>query len=196
MSALEEVRDLAEAVARRRSLRLWDVEMGGQPGRSIVRVFVDAEGGIDLDTVAEVSEEISRGLDLKDPIAGRYTLEVSSPGLERTLEVREHFGLSVGKKVTVKTREPVVGNSHRIDGVIESADDQVVHVDTGDAASGRPVRADQDGKDGFRMEVDDGRRRTQMKIPMDSLRELERERGIAFDTLVEAIEKALASRRT
>ena len=133
MTVLDEVRDLAESVARRRSLRLWDVEVTGQPGRSIVRVLVDAEGGIDLDTVAEVSEEISRGLDLKDPLAGRYTLEVSSPGLERTLRSAEHFRLSVGELVTLKTREPVVGNSHRVDGVIESADDQVVHVDTGDA---------------------------------------------------------------
>jgi ribosome maturation factor RimP len=132
MSALDEVRGLAESVARRRSLRLWDVEVTGQPGRSIVRVLVDAEGGIDLDTVAEVSEEISRGLDLKDPLAGRYTLEVSSPGLERTLKSAEHFRLSVGELVTLKTREPVVGNSHRVDGVIESADDQAVHVDTGD----------------------------------------------------------------
>ena len=132
MSALDEVKDLAESVARRRSLRLWDVEMVGQPGRAVVRVMVDAEGGIDLDTVAEVSEEISRGLDLKDPLSGRYTLEVSSPGLERTLRSAEHFRLSVGEKVTLKTREPVVGNSHRIDGVIEDADDEAVHVDTGD----------------------------------------------------------------
>ena len=131
MGALDEVRDLAESVARRRSLRLWDVEMAGQPGRAIVRVMVDAEGGIDLDTVAEVSEEISRGLDLKDPLSGRYTLEVSSPGLERTLKSPEHFRLSVGEKVTLKTREPLVGNGHRVDGVIESADDTVVHVDTG-----------------------------------------------------------------
>ena len=133
MSALDEVRGLAESVAQRRSLRLWDVEVTGQPGRSIVRVLVDAEGGIDLDTVAEVSEEISRGLDLKDPLAGRYTLEVSSPGLERTLKSAEHFRLSVGEKVTLKTLVPLVGNSHRVDGVIESADDEAVHVDTGEA---------------------------------------------------------------
>ena len=132
MGALDEVRDLAESVARRRSLRLWDVEMTGQPGRAIVRVLVDAEGGIDLDTVAEVSEEISRGLDLRDPLAGRYTLEVSSPGLERTLRSPEHFRLSVGEKVTLKTREPLVRKGHRLDGVIESVDDQAVHLDTGE----------------------------------------------------------------
>lgn len=121
MGALEEVRDLAEAVARRRSLRLWDVEMGGQPGRTTVRVFVDAEDGVDLDTVAEVSEEISRGLDLRDPIPGRYTLEVSSPGLERTLKEPEHWRASVGKKVVVKTKEKLAGDSHRLDATIDAA---------------------------------------------------------------------------
>jgi ribosome maturation factor RimP len=120
MGALEEVRDLAEAVTRRRSLRLWDVEMAGQPGRAIVRVYVEGEDGrVDLDTVADVSEEISRGLDLKDPIAGRYTLEVSSPGLERSLKEPEHWAASVGKKVIVKTKEKLVGDSHRLDATVD-----------------------------------------------------------------------------
>ena len=126
MGALEEVRDLAEAVARRRSLRLWDVEVGGSPGRMIVRVYVDADAGVDLETVAEVSEELSRGLDLKDPISGSYTLEVSSPGLERTLKSHEHFAASVGRKVAVKTREPLIPAGHRIEGVIAEATQQGV----------------------------------------------------------------------
>lgn len=131
MGALEEVTDLAEAVARRRDLRLWDVELGGQPGRHTVRVFVDsAQGGVDLDTVAEVSEEISRGLDLRDPIPGRYTLEVSSPGLERNLKRPEHFVASVGRPVVLKTTEVIVGNSHRIEGVISAADQRAVRVTT------------------------------------------------------------------
>jgi ribosome maturation factor RimP len=132
MGTLDEVRELAEAVTRRRSLTLWDVEMGGQPGRSIVRVFVApperATGGVDLDTVAAISEEISRGLDLKDPIPGRYTLEVSTPGLERTLRLPEHFVRSIGDKVVIKTSEVLVGNSHRIDGTIASAGESAVTV--------------------------------------------------------------------
>lgn len=126
MGVLEEVRDLAEAVARRRSLRLWDVEVGGQPGRAIVRVFVDADDGVDLDTVAQVSEEISRGLDLRDPIPGRYTLEVSSPGLERTLKEPDHWRASAGKKVVVKTKEKLVGDSHRLDATVEGTTDEAV----------------------------------------------------------------------
>ena len=133
MSALDEVKDLAEAVARRRSLRLWDVEMGGRPGQSVVRVFVDQDGGIDLDTVAQVSEELSRGLDLQDPIAGRYTLEVSTPGLERNLRLPEHFKLSIGKQVVIKTRTALVSQGNRIEGAIASADDEAVLLDTGDS---------------------------------------------------------------
>ncbi|HVF53561.1 MAG TPA: ribosome maturation factor RimP [Actinomycetota bacterium] len=127
MGALEEVKDLAEAVARRRSLRLWDVEMGGAPGRALVRVLVDADGGVSLDTVAEVSEEISRGLDLRDPIGGKYTLEVSSPGIERSLNRPEHWALCKGQKVVVKTKERVVEDSHRIEGtIVEAAEDRAV----------------------------------------------------------------------
>lgn len=134
MGTLDEVRDLAEAVAERRRIRLWDVEMAGQPGRSIVRVMVDADGGIDLDTVAEVSEEISRGLDLKDPIQGRYTLEVSSPGVERNLKVPEHFRASQGQRVIVKTKDRLFANSHRIDGEIaEAGAENVQIVVNGDA---------------------------------------------------------------
>lgn len=132
MGALEEVTDLAEAVTQRRSLRLWDVEMGGQPGRAIVRVYVDADGGIDLDTVAEVSDEISRGLDLRDPIAGRYMLEVSTPGLERSLKSAEHFKLSVGSPVVVKTTTPIVATGNRIEGTLAEADERAARISLGE----------------------------------------------------------------
>jgi ribosome maturation factor RimP len=130
MGVLEEVADLAEAVARRRSLRLWDVEFGGRPGSTVVRVFVDSEKGVDLDTIARVSEELSRALDLKDPVPGRYTLEVSSPGLERNLKTPEHFRLSIGRRVVLKTLEPLQGDSHRLEGEIDSAGETSAKVRT------------------------------------------------------------------
>lgn len=132
MGALEEVRDLAEAVARRRSLQLWDVVLTGERGRTLVRVYVDGDGGVDLDTVAEVSEEISRGLDLRDPIQGRYSLEVSSPGLERSLKSPEHFARSLGSKVVVKTSSELEGAGRRLDGELVEADERGVLVSTGD----------------------------------------------------------------
>ncbi len=130
MGALDEVRALASAVARRHLLDLWDVEMVGQPGRQVVRVYVEGSRGVDLDTVAAVSEEISRGLDLKDPIPGRYTLEVSSPGLERRLKAPEHFAACVGRRAVVKTIEKLTA-SHRIDGEIVAATPETVTLAAG-----------------------------------------------------------------
>ena len=129
MGALEEVRDLAESVAARRDLRLWDVELGGGRGNSVIRVYVDRDEGVDLDTVAEMSQELSRGLDLRDPFPGHYVLEVSSPGLERSLKRPEHFSASLGKKVTLRTKRPLYGNSHRIDGLIRSAGTEAVQIE-------------------------------------------------------------------
>jgi ribosome maturation factor RimP len=132
MGALDEVRDLAESVISHRNLVLWDVEMSSGNASKVVRILVDGDNGVDLDTVALVSEEISRGLDLADPIPGRYTLEVSTPGLERRLNSPEHFDRCIGRDVIVKTRERLHGNSHRIDGVIVSASDEAATVDTPD----------------------------------------------------------------
>lgn len=140
MSALDEVRDLAEAVVARRSLKLWDVEFAGQPGSSVLRVYVYGDDGPDLDTVAKISEEISRGLDLKDPIPGRYTLEVSTPGLERSLRTPGHFASSVGEKVIVKTTEILAGNSHRIEGTIVEPGDEAVVLDAADDKVEVPYR--------------------------------------------------------
>src|SRR5687768_16819862 len=105
--------------------------MAGQPGRAIVRVYVEGDDGVDLDTVAEVAEEISRGLDLKDPIQGRYMLEVSTPGLERNLKSAEHFKLSVGSPVVVKTTTKVVPDSNRIEGTLAEADERAARIATG-----------------------------------------------------------------
>lgn len=129
VSALEEVRDLAEAVAHRLSLRLWDVEVAGNSGRGVVRVFVDSDQGVDLDTVAAVSEQLSQGLEQRDPLKGSYTLEVSSPGLERTLRTKEHFELSVGRELVVKTKRVVVGDGHRIEGVLVEAGAEGITID-------------------------------------------------------------------
>ena len=120
MSVLEEVRDLAEAITRRRSLRLYDVEVGGRPGQTVVRVFVEREGGLDLDTVSKVSEELSRGLDLKDPIPGRYTLEVSSPGLDRPLYRPRDYARFTGRLARVTYRAPESGAKRTVVGRLEA----------------------------------------------------------------------------
>jgi len=86
----ERVRSLAEPVLTRHGAELVDVQV--RRGRTqLVRIIADQPGGITLEMCARVSEELSRMLDVDDPIQGRYTLEVSSPGLDRPLRTEADF---------------------------------------------------------------------------------------------------------
>lgn len=108
-------------------VELDDVEVLGSGAGKVVRVTVDAEEGIDVERIAEVSRGLSRLLDESAPFGGTYTLEVSSPGLERSLRKPEHFRKSIGREVTIKTSKPVDdATSHR--GALVAADDDAVTV--------------------------------------------------------------------
>ena len=108
----------AEAVVRPvvegAGLELVEVTFARDGGRRVLRVVIDRETPVDLDTIASLSEKLSRRLDLEDVGGGSYALEVSSPGIERPLKTLEQFRRVVGGRVTVKTAEPVGGaRSHR-----------------------------------------------------------------------------------
>jgi ribosome maturation factor RimP len=100
--------------------RLDLVDLEVRPG--LVRVTVDREGGIDLDGLSEANRLISGQLDELDPLPGRYTLEVSSPGLERSLRRPEHYARAIGSTVSVRT-VPGVIESRRVTGTLASAGD-------------------------------------------------------------------------
>ena len=97
-------------------LDLVDVEV--RPG--LVRVTVDRPGGIDLDGLAEANRTVSAALDEIDPLPGRYTLEVSSPGVERRLRTPEQFTRAIGETVSVRTL-PGAGDVRRVQGVLAEA---------------------------------------------------------------------------
>lgn len=118
------VHELVEPVLAEGGLELVDVVRHG----SVLKVTVDRPGGIDLDAVSEATRRISDALDRDDPVAGRYLLEVSSPGVERALRTPAHFARAVGEQVTVKLRAGVAG-ARRIDGKLESAGDDGIIVD-------------------------------------------------------------------
>jgi ribosome maturation factor RimP len=84
-------------------------EIGGRRQKTL-RLYIDHPGGVTHELCSRVSGAVGRALDEVDPIEGAYTLEVSSPGLERPLRKRSHFEAQVGKKVYVKTRMPVEGS--------------------------------------------------------------------------------------
>lgn len=108
-------------------LELVEATFRKEGGRRVLRVTVDREGGVDLDTIADASEKVSRRLDAVDFGDAAYTLEVSSPGLERPLRRPGDFARRVGEKVKVKTFAPIDGaRSHT--GDILAADDEGVTV--------------------------------------------------------------------
>jgi ribosome maturation factor RimP len=103
-------------------VELVDVEHKG----TVVRVVVDEPGGISLDRLGEVTRELSRALDDADPISSRYTLEVSSPGVERPLRTARHFQAAVGEKITFKYSD--AGRTERLTGMLTAADDDAIDV--------------------------------------------------------------------
>lgn len=106
--------DLLEPWLEAEGVELDDLELAGQGAGRLVRVTVDAPGGIDLDRIAGLSRGLSRLLEDADVIGATYTLEVSSPGLERPLRRPSQFRKAVGREVVVKTRAEVAGSrSHR-----------------------------------------------------------------------------------
>jgi len=109
---LEQVRGIAERVTTASGLELVDVEFRGGGGKArMLRVFIDKPGGVTHADCEAVSRELGAILDVEDAVpGGSYTLEVSSPGLDRKLARPEDFARFVGSRVKLTTREPIAGN--------------------------------------------------------------------------------------
>jgi ribosome maturation factor RimP len=95
-----------------RGFELVDVELKRAAGGHLVRLYVDKPGGIGLDDLQSVSEEVSAVLDVEDPIEGSYTLEVSSPGLDRPLKTEADYRRFVGRLARLSSYEPIEGRRH------------------------------------------------------------------------------------
>jgi ribosome maturation factor RimP len=107
-----------QAVVTEAGLELVDVEMKS----GVLQVTVDREGGVDLEALTDANRAVSTLLDEVDPIPGRYSLEVSSPGIERTLRTPAHFAKAVGSTVSIKTRPQVPGD-RRLQGTLVASDE-------------------------------------------------------------------------
>lgn len=143
MSPADQVRTLILPLFEGSGVGLYDVEHTG----AVLRVSIERPGGVDLDVIAGLTREISHLLDEHDPLPGRYTLEVSSPGLERPLRTLDHFRGAVGLTVSVKTVAGA-GDERRIAGVLTAFDGDVLTIssdddgaaDTSDGATVHTVR--------------------------------------------------------
>lgn len=121
MSVADSVRELLAPLFRGRGLEVYDLTYGG----GVLRIIVDKPGGVSLDEVADASKVASRLLDDNDLVSGRYTLEITSPGLERPLRCPEHYARAVGETISVKLG-PHVEGPRRMQGLlVECGDDGI-----------------------------------------------------------------------
>ncbi len=112
-------------------LELWDVEVNPRA----VRVLVDRPGGVDLESLTTLARAVSAALDGRDDLSpgNDYQLEVSSPGVERTLRTPSHYQRFVGTEVSVKTVAPVDG-SRRLQGILQAADARGITIGVAEGA--------------------------------------------------------------
>jgi ribosome maturation factor RimP len=111
----------------RLGLELYDLQVTGSGRSRVLQITIDRDGGTDLEAVTAASERISALVDSLDAVAGPFTLEVSSPGLERALRRPDHFRGAIGEVVSVKARD-AQGEIRRVRGVLEQVDDAGIAV--------------------------------------------------------------------
>ncbi len=130
MAKVETLRELIEPTVEALGYQLWGLEYQGQGRYSILRLFIDKEDGVNVDDCAAVSHHVSGVLDVEDPIDGEYTLEVSSPGMDRPLFSLEQYQAYIGQVVSLRLRVPFEGR-RKFKGKINAVegDDIVIQVD-------------------------------------------------------------------
>lgn len=130
MSTVDKIERAVAPVVESSDLELVDVEFESR----IVRVTVDREGGVDLESIGRLTSAVSRALDDADAVPGeRYELEVSSPGLERRLRRPHHYMSRIGTELSVKTKPGVEGD-RRLEGRLASADERGIRIELGDGS--------------------------------------------------------------
>jgi ribosome maturation factor RimP len=136
---VDKLRDVAEPVVSGQGYELVDVEWVRGPEGWVFRVYIDRDGGVNLNDCTEVSHQLSATLDVEDVISQAYSLEVSSPGLDRPLRTEAHFRRFVGQKAKIKTRHPVGESRRNFSGILMSVDAGKVKIDVGDQVCEVPI---------------------------------------------------------
>jgi ribosome maturation factor RimP len=129
---LEKITEMAERVAVSEGLTLIEVQLKGGRGSQLLRVYIDKPEGISHADCQLMSEQLSAMLDVEDPFPGSYTLEVSSPGLDRELVKASDFAHFAGRKARLVVREPV-DNQKVMEGRLAGFEAGRVRLDLGDA---------------------------------------------------------------
>ncbi len=125
-------------MVRATGVELWELEFSSRAGGGLLRIYIDRPEGITVDDCARVSHAVSAVLETDDPVPGQYTLEVSSPGLDRVLRTREHFARFVNAVVRVETKTPIEGRK-RYTGRVSKVSDADIELRVGEGADDRVV---------------------------------------------------------
>ena len=139
---------LAQPVAERQGLEIWDVEYLREAGQWFLRVYIDKDGGVGIDDCERFSRELDPILDEADPISESYVFEVSSAGAERELKRPSDFERFIGSAVEVKLYRNADGRKDYI-GTLVSYEDGSVTID----AAGGPLRFEKDNVAQVRLRI-------------------------------------------
>jgi ribosome maturation factor RimP len=123
----ERVQRLLEPTVAALGYELLGVEYLSQGKHSRLRLYIDGPEGIGLDDCTKVSHQVSGVLDVEDPIKGQYSLEVSSPGLDRPLFTPAHFEKFIGQRVKLRSKLPVNGQ-RKFSGVIDAVEQEDIYI--------------------------------------------------------------------
>jgi len=140
MQVPEKLRNIVQPTVEGLGYELVGVEFHGGSRNGLLRIYIDQESGISLDDCQAVSEQVSAVLDVEDPIPGHYTLEVSSPGLDRPLFEAEHFRRFAGQQVRIRLAVALEGR-RKWSGLLKGVEGEAVVVEV----DGRDVRLPLDG---------------------------------------------------
>lgn len=126
----QQIEDLLAPTVEALGFELWGIEYLSQGRHTLLRIYIESPDGITVDDCAAVSEQVSAVLDVEDPISGEYTLEVSSPGMDRLLFKLEQYPAFVGEVLDLRLRTAFEGR-RKYKGILKGieGEDIVLHVD-------------------------------------------------------------------
>lgn len=141
-SVVDRISETVSPILWTLGLELADVVCVGQGSRSVIRVFIDKPEGVTLDDCERAHKALGPALDVADPFPHTYTLEVSSPGLDRPFKRIQDYRRAIGKRVTLKLKEPLAGQ-WRVVGTLTGVTDDSVTLEVSDPPPPRTVTLEQ-----------------------------------------------------
>lgn len=141
-SVVDRISEIISPILWTLGLELADVVCVGQGSRSVVRVFIDKPEGVTLDDCERAHKALGPALDVADPFPHAYTLEVSSPGLDRPFKRIQDYRRAIGKRVTLKLREPLAGQ-WRLVGTLAGVTEDSVTLELNEPSPQRIVTLEQ-----------------------------------------------------